>query len=267
MAPTKIRPLDQAAETVVITVAEFKSLLMAFAIPELIRCAIFFTESVLAAKNNAAQFFPQWLLSVADSILTSVTLVLVGRYLILGLKPNLLARSLPWKPIALVSLLMAPFWLVLDFLTGNDLAQLIYISAYKNSEVNEVATGALLFTVYSYTLHVLSISLIYPQFGIVAGTSDYNFAKHCSWNKQHFLRFLCVTVLLLASLKMVDVGYWYIWQGNNVDYLPTTEAYFDWRSAALLQLRYMPIDFLFIIIPSVAVSLVFKELRKSDPTL
>jgi hypothetical protein len=267
MASTKIRPLDLAAETVVTTVSEFKSLLMAFVIPELVRSLIFFTESALAAKNNAAQFFPRWLLSISDSILTSITLVLVGRYLILGLKPDLLAKSSPWRPIALVSILMAPFWLVLDFLTGSDLAQLIYISAYKNSEVSEVATGALLFTVYSYALHALSISMIYPQFGIVAGTSDYNFSKHRSWNKQHFLRFLCVTILLLASLKMVDVGYWYIWQGNIVDYLPTTDAYFDWRKAVLLQLRYVPIDLLYVIVPSVAVSLIFNELCKSDPIL
>jgi hypothetical protein len=267
MASTKIKPLDLAAETIVTTVAEFKSLLIAFAIPELLRCSVFFTESALAAKNNAAQFFPQWLLSISDSILTSITLVVVGRYLILGLKPDLLPRSLPWRPIALASILMAPFWLVLDFLTGTDLAQLIYISAYKNSDVSEVATGITLLTVYSYTLHVLSISLIYPQFGIIAGTSDYNFSKHYSWIKRHLLGFLCVTMLFLASLKMVDVGYWYLWQGNSVDYSPTTEPYFDWGWAALLQLRYVPIDFLFVVIPSVAASLVFKELRKSDPIL
>jgi hypothetical protein len=267
MPSVKIRPLDTAAQTIVTTVVEFKSLLIAFAIPEFARCLMFYMDSWLGAKNNAVSYFPFWLSGPADSVLASVTLVLMGRYLILGVKPDFLTRSLPWRPIALVSLLMIPLWLFLELATSSDISYQFYISAVENSVERDGATGVIFFTFYSYTLHLVLFSLIYPQFGIVAGTSDYNFDKHGSWNKRHFLQFLCIAVLLVASIKMVDAGYDYLWRDNSANYLPTTEAYFDWRKAVLLQLRYVPIDFLYMAIPAVVVSLVFKELRRADPTL
>lgn len=267
MTAAKIKPLDLAALTLLILIRNFKHLVIAFAALELLRCLVYFFDSWLAVKYNMPMFFPWWIMRAFDLLISSAILVLMVQYLVLGRFHRLIPRALPLKPIAMVALIMVPLWLLMDTVTdlGNFLRY--YDPFAWMLEGKQAERTVLLFVAYSFVLHAVLVALIYPLFGVIACTGDFKLQKYGAWLKWQFVPFFGISILLIASLETVRNFYAKFWQSAGNNYFPASSLAFDLKSEVLAQLRFVPMDFLYAAIPAAAVSLIFLQLRKSDPTL
>ena len=266
MIAARIKPLDLAARSATTLFSEFATLAIAIAGPEFLRCAIYFMDSLLAAENNQAGFFPWWSTKAVDLSLVSVMFVIIIRYLVLGKTPKLMPMLLPWKSISLVALIMLPLWFALDALTDQAMLLRFYHPFTARWTEEEIVRAVFYFSIFSFFLHVFAVSMLYPLLGIAASTGEFMLHKYFTWLKRQFIPFFVLAALLIASIEAIRILYGKLLAGISTQFPPSPLS-FDWKTAILEQLSYVPIDFVYVAVPSIAISLIFTELRTTDPIL
>jgi hypothetical protein len=260
--------LSLAGHGLVLTTSRFKPLAMAFIVPELVRRLYSWAQAYIAARLELPSVTPGWFDSLIYESLTAIVFVAIIRYIASGERPQLDPRTLPPRTVALTAALLIVVWLPLDHMLDRHTLYKMYLDynsmhLYSPSLAADAHRVWLSLGVATFALAAVASALMYPMVGIIAVTNRIDFRSWQRMLNRNLPALLLLSAVLIAALVMAKDIYFailhYLLPGV-VSYAPVSLSDFDGRLETLHQLQYVPLNYLFEVLPAVLVGLLMRGL-------
>jgi len=263
-----IKPWNLAAETLIYCAFGLGTLLVIFAVPEIFRAGMYFAYDVASnAKVNTLQW-PGWALGFLSYALSAVIFTGIIRYVALGEGPfwiprprltlNYLATAMLLMVVATIAYSTTPSWLFVKLYQYF----VVEIDLYDERSIQLWGT---VYSAIGFFISAVLVALTYPALGFTAIHTRINARQLLRWHKNNFWRILILAVLLMSVCFALRRAYWW-----TLDFFApglTSDLYYlehENLRSMVVQIVNLPMDFLFDIVPAVAIGLLYRVLKANS---
>jgi hypothetical protein len=266
----RFRSWDLAVDALFHSVTHIRALLIIAALPEFARVAMFFGHDAVMRRIGHSWWLPEpWLLNILSNALTAIVFTGIIRYVVNGEGPFWLPPRLWLRNYLLTATVLIVMWLAIAFL-ANGLFNKVYLALFSLETFDEFWSFWLskAYEWNSFVLSALIVAAFYPGLGMTSVHGELGLHRLPRWWRKYFLRFLVIAAVLMSICLLLERLY--LWLVNLALPALATDASYIGREtlrSLLLQLTQVPMDFLFDIVPAVAIGLVFRVLRANSADL
>ncbi len=259
-----------AAGVVQAIALNLRGLALAFALPALVLLVIPLLVSFAHQSRYPSLYLDYAAALSVQTVVPLIALVSVVRFFVLGEEPPLDPRRIQWRAVVLVTLLGLPFWLVLRLLTDFGTATQLYFGSVSFTELPpDFGRFRAAFMIYSFVMHSLGFALVYPLLGPIAVWKNLGVSAAWKLFRNSLPAILLVSALLIAASWMAfailqtAAAYLFLaittaFQGLSIDG--------NWQRGVLISVLGLPNNFIFAIVPAVAVAQLTLGLRSHKAT-
>jgi hypothetical protein len=265
-----IKSWNLAAETLIYSAACLGTLLVFFAVPEILRAGMYIVHDLTVRTGRIPWWWSDWILNLASYAISAVIFTGIIRHVALAEGPFWIP-SLRLVPNYLTTAVLLMVVLsAIDFITGNWLFVKLYhpfleVSVYDEREVE---LWAAVYSATGFFLSAILVALSYPALGLTAVHARIDMSRLLRWDQRGFWRFLVLTLLLMSVCLVLRGAYW--WTLNSLAPGLTSDIYYvDHENvrSMVLQAISVPMDMLFDIVPPVAIGLLYRVLKANSADL
>ena len=226
----------------------------------------------LAARFEVSNFMPNWLNRSLTTFFDAIIFVSIIRYLVMGDQPIASFRRLKWIPVIATTLIWLVLWSAIDAVAGRQALYTAYYSTYfADAPISQLPLIHFILGMWEFLVSILAVAIIYPILGQFAVTDGLDMAAMKSWYRYSLTAILIYVALLTATIELTSQLYWQLLDNilpPNIWDKPMSYSNFDGRTAAFAQALRLPVDYLYTVLPAVAVGLLVGGLqgKKSDPS-
>lgn len=265
-----VRPWDLAAQTLVHSATQVKALLIIFAVPEIIHSLIYLVRD----GSVHARWVPWWLLSnwimiAIGSFISAIVFTGIIRYLVLAEGPFWLPPFRWIRSYLATAVVLVPVAMIIGYITSPDLLIAFYRAFVAETYYDEsgfLETQAI-FAIVAFLISAVLMAVIYPVLGLTAVGAPVAMARILRWQRKYFGRFLFLTLLLMSACLIVQRLYAWLFAFLMMQVTGIGLIVSQSLNMVINQLAFMPLYFLFDIIPAVAIGLLYRTLKANSADL
>jgi hypothetical protein len=263
-----LHPFTIASRSIDMLATNIGAMLLAFAFPGILRVVMNYAAALANTQLGHGVVVPAWVLIVFEGLLAGLTIVPVACYVSLGYRPRFMPKG-PVSGLLAAGLLIVVALLLIEIATASAGLPHLYTAVTGSTPFGggegwlwSLASSGLVFAVAS-----LVCGAIYPALGLIAEKGTLRLRKYGRWLAHHFLGFSLIAAIILAILVVLAKIYVWLITLSGGGWLVAADGPTDPVHLLFRVLVPVPMDFLFTIIPGIAVGLIHDTIRshEADP--
>ena len=263
-----VKPWSLAVDALIYSADHIRTLLVLFAVPEGIRVAAYFVNEKKNPASESTEYLPTWAMDLMSYAVSAVIITSVIRYVVLG-RPQLLPNRELMRNYLLTAVVLSVAMSIVNFLTNDSRFTEFYVRLFMSEERDEwrLHLWSIAYYTGGFLISSVLVAAAYPSLGMTAVGGQFSPHRALLWNRKYFWRVLALTLFVMSACLALRRAYGAVLgiltpNATGVGYAQDPNL-----NALIIQLTYVPMDFLFDVIPAVAVGLLYRVLKANSADL